>query len=323
MTVPDVVCVGSMAIDSLRSPAGVAENVLGGAAVHGSMAASFFAKVGVVGVIGHDYPQDGLEMLQKHGVDLTGVHHADGKTFRWKGYYDYDLNEAHTEDTQLNVFADFRPELPDSYRKAPYVFLANIQPSLQLLVLDQIESPKLTMADTMNLWIQHEKETLTEVIRRVNVVFMNDAEIRQFTGALNIVHAARKVMDLGPRAVIVKKGEHGAVMFTEDTGEPSPIGMDYFSAPAYPLAEVKDPTGAGDSFEGGFIGYLASTGNVSEANMRRAIVYGSVMASFNVEDFSMNRMRRLTREEICERYAAFKRIAFFEAVEEISTLSAP
>lgn len=325
--IPQVVTVGSMAVDSIRTPAGEAPNCLGGAAVHGSLAASFFARVGIVGVVGEDYPAEGVDLLESRGVDLAGVERAAGETFFWKGYYEYDMAEAHTEETRLNVFADFRPTLPESYRKAPYVFLANIDPELQLSVLEQAESPRLTMCDTMNFWITGKLDALQEVVRRVDVVFMNDAEVRQFVSAvrgqheMNIVRAARAVLEMGPRAVVVKKGGHGAVMFTPDSGAPSPIGMDYFSAPAYPLADLKDPTGAGDSFAGGFIGYLAQTDDTSDMNMRKAIIYGSVMASFNVEDFSVRRVSRLTWDEICQRYRAFQRIAHFEALEELEAVA--
>lgn len=320
---PRVVTVGSMAIDSIRTPAGSAERVMGGAAVHGSLAASFFAPVGIVGVVGRDYPAQALDLLCARGIDLAGVERAEGETFFWKGYYEYDMSEAHTEETCLNVFADFRPTLPPTYRSAPFVFLANIDPELQLAVLEQVDHPRLTMCDTMNYWISSRLEALREVIRHVNVVFMNDAEIRQFVGAvkpgseMNLVRAAWAVLEMGPRAVIVKKGGHGAVMFAPDADGSSPIGMDYFSAPAYPLANLTDPTGAGDSFAGGFIGHLASTGDVSLANMRRAIVYGSVMASFNVEDFSVRRVMRLTWDDIRHRYRAFQRIAHFEAEERL------
>lgn len=317
---PQVVTVGSMAIDSIRTPAGDAPNCLGGAAVHGSLAASYFTKVGMVGVVGKDYPDEAISMLTGHGIDLSGVQHADGRTFFWKGYYEYDMAEAHSEETQLNVFADFQPELPAAYRKAPYVFLANIHPALQLSVLEQVESPRLTMADTMNFWIGGEKDTLTEVIRRVDILFVNDAEARQYTGAMNLVQAARNILDLGPHAVIIKKGAHGAVMFTKDADEDGPLGMSYFSAPSFPLSALTDPTGAGDSFAGGFIGHIARTGDLSEANMRRAIIHGSVMASFNVEDFSVRRVSRLTPPEIRERYRAFQKIVHFEALEDLGVV---
>ncbi|HEY3414226.1 MAG TPA: PfkB family carbohydrate kinase [Armatimonadota bacterium] len=308
---PDVVTVGSMAIDSIRTPAGDAPNCLGGAAVHGSMSASFFARVGLVGVVGHDYPPHAIAMLEERSIDLCGVQHADGKTFFWQGYYEGDMGDAFTEVTDLNVFADFQPELPASHRKAPFLFLANIHPALQLYVLEQMESPLLTMADTMNFWITGEKDALTKVIQKVNVMFMNDAELRQYTGIPNVVKAARAVLDLGPDAIIVKKGGNGAVMFSKAGDPEGPLGMSYFSAPAYPIPSLTDPTGAGDSFAGGFIGYLAKVHDTSEAAMRRGIIYGSVMASFNVEDFSMNRVRRLTWPEIETRFARFEKIVAF------------
>lgn len=317
---PQVVTVGSMAIDSIRTPAGDAPNCLGGAAVHGSLAASFFTQVGMVGVVGRDYPEDAVSMLRERGIDLAGVQHADGETFFWKGYYEYDMGEAHTEETRLNVFADFQPVLPDAYKNAPFVFLANIHPALQLSVLEQVNSPRLTMADTMNFWISGEKDALTEVIKRVNILFVNDAEARQYTGEMNLVQAARAIVDLGPDAVIIKKGAHGAVMFTKDGDEDGPLGMSYFSAPSYPLSALTDPTGAGDTFAGGFIGHIARTGDISEENMRRAIIHGSVMASFNVEDFSVRRVRRLTPAEIRDRYRAFQRMVHFEALEDLEVV---
>jgi sugar/nucleoside kinase (ribokinase family) len=315
-----------MAIDSIRTPVGQDEHCLGGAAVHGSMSASFFSKVGLVGVVGDDYPAEAVSMLEERGIDLSGVQHAAGKTFFWKGYYEFDMAEAHTEETCLNVFADFRPELPEHYREAPFVFLANIDPELQLNVLSQVRSPKLTMADTMNFWISSKLDALAEVVKRVDVVFMNDAEIRQFTSALglssvtNVVKAARQVLDMGPQAVIVKKGSHGAAMFRKDADPNGPLGMSYFVAPAYPLSDYADPTGAGDSFAGGFVGTLARLNSTSDAAMRQAIIYGSVMASFNVEDFSVNRVRRLTMDEIHNRYRDFQRIVKFEALEELETV---
>jgi sugar/nucleoside kinase (ribokinase family) len=300
-----------MAIDSIRTPAGEAPNCLGGAAVHGSMSASFHAQVGLVGIVGNDYPQDAIDMLKGRNVDLAGVQRADGKTFFWQGYYEGDMGQAHSEVTDLNVFADFRPELPAAYRKAPFLFLANIHPALQLNVLEQMESPVLTAADTMNFWISSEKDLLTKVIQRVNVMFVNDAEIRQYTGIDNVIEAARALLDAGPKAVIVKKGGHGAVMFSKTESGSGPLGMSFFSAPAYPIARLTDPTGAGDSFAGGFIGHLAKGGDVSEAAMRRAIIYGTTMASFNVEDFGMNRLRRLTAPEIEARYEQIRGFVTF------------
>lgn len=309
--IPQVVTVGSMAIDTIRTPAGEAPNCLGGAAVHGSLSASYHAKVGLVGVVGSDYPQDAIDMLNARSVDLAGVQNADGKTFFWQGYYEGDMGQAHSEITDLNVFADFNPDLPPTYRKAPFLFLANIHPALQLSVLEQMENPVLTAADSMNFWITGERELLTQVIQRVNVMFINDAEIRQYTGIDNVIEAARAILDAGPKAVIVKKGGNGAAMFSREGDGTGPLGMTFFSAPAYPIARLTDPTGAGDSFAGGFMGYLAKTGDVSEPAMRRAIICGSVMASFNVEDFGMSRIRRLTTIEIDERYEEFRKFVCF------------
>jgi sugar/nucleoside kinase (ribokinase family) len=300
---PPVLIVGSVAFDSVKTPLGEVDNVLGGAAVYSATAAAFFSPVQLVGVVGQDFPSEHLDFLRSRGVDLTGLQVQPGETFRWKGFYDFDVNQAHSLETHLNVFENFRPALPDSYRDAQYVFLANIDPELQLEVLDQVRAPRLTLCDTMNFWIQGKRDALLEVLRRVDVAFMNDAEVRELCGTFSLVKAARQVMSYGPKTVIVKKGEHGAVMFTEGS---------HFSAPSYPLEEVKDPTGAGDTFEGGFIGYLAHADQMTEVNMRKAVIYGSVLASFNVEDFSLNRMRRLTKEEIQERYREFRRIAFFE-----------
>jgi sugar/nucleoside kinase (ribokinase family) len=300
---PRVLIVGSVAIDSVRTPLGEAVDALGGAAVYSSVAASFFAPVDLVGVVGSDFPPEHLEFLRSRGINLEGLQVQPGETFRWKGYYDFDVNQAHTLATHLNVFESFRPTLPESYRNAEYVFLANIDPDLQLEVLEQVRSPKLTFCDTMNFWIEGKRDRLLEVLKRVDVVFMNDAEARELCGTFSLVRAGRELLRMGPRAVIVKKGEHGAVLFSHDA---------HFSAPSYPLEEVRDPTGAGDTFAGGFIGYLASTDDVSEPNLRRAVIHGSVLASFNVEDFSLGRMRTLTEDEIRARYQEFQRIAFFE-----------
>jgi sugar/nucleoside kinase (ribokinase family) len=300
---PPVLIVGSVAFDSVKTPLGEVDNVLGGAAVYSATAATFFSPVQLVGVVGQDFPAEHLDFLRARGVDLAGLQVQPGETFRWKGYYDFDVNQAHSLETRLNVFESFRPTLPESYRDAKYVFLANIDPELQLEVLAQVRAPRLTLCDTMNFWIAGKRDALLEVLRRVDVAFMNDAEARELCGTFSLVKAARQVMSYGPKTVIIKKGEHGAVMFTADS---------HFSAPSYPLEEIKDPTGAGDTFEGGFIGYLAHTDHVTEAGMRKAVIYGSVLASFNVEDFSLERLRRLTMEEIQERYREFRRIAFFE-----------
>ncbi|NLC57578.1 MAG: sugar kinase [Armatimonadetes bacterium] len=298
--------VGSVALDTVETPLGKQENCLGGSAVYASVAASFFAPVHLVGVVGRDFASDHIEFLRSRGIDLEGLQVADGETFRWSGFYDYDLNQAHTRRTELNVFEHFRPQLPEAYRGVPFVFLANIDPDLQLDVLAQVNDPRLVVCDTMNFWITGKPDRLREVLRRVDIVFMNDAEARQFCGTFSLLSAARQILELGPKAVIIKKGEHGALLFT-------PSG--HFSAPSYLLEQVADPTGAGDSFAGGFIGYLAYTGDLSEPNLRKATVYGSVLASFDIEDFSLNRLRTLTPAEIAGRYAEFRQIAFFEAAE--------
>ncbi len=303
-----ILIVGSMALDDVRTPAGEVKSALGGAADYSGVAASFFAPVQIVGVVGDDFPPEHLEFLASRGIDLTGVETVPGgKTFRWAGYYDFDLNIAHTLDTQLNVFADFQPKLPELHRQAQYVFLANIDPELQLSVLSQVENPLLTVCDTMNFWIEGKRDALIEVLKRVDIAFMNDAEARQLTGKLSIIKAAKAIQELGPKSVIIKKGEHGALLFHGD---------DHFAAPSYPLEDIADPTGAGDTFAGGFIGYVASQEDLSMATLRKAVVYGSVLASFNVEDFSLNRLRRLTPAEIAARYRAFQQIAFFEALDD-------
>jgi sugar/nucleoside kinase (ribokinase family) len=297
-----VLVVGSIALDSIRTPFGEVRDALGGAAVYSAAAASFFAPVRMVGVVGADFPREHLRRLQEWDIDISGVEVRPGSTFRWSGYYEYDLNQAHTIATELNVFEGFRPELPHAYRATPYVFLANIDPELQLAVLDQVRAPRLTVCDTMNFWIAGKREAVMQVIARVDVALMNDAEARQLCGTHSLVRAAREILDAGPRAVVLKKGEHGAVMFTRDG---------HFSAPGYPLEEVKDPTGAGDSFAGGLIGYLAYTDDFSDENLRKAIVAGSVIASFDVEDFGLERLTRLTPNEIVERYRQFRAISDF------------
>lgn len=299
-----VLIVGSVALDNVKTPFGKVEDALGGAAVYSSVAASYFTPVRLVGVVGQDFPARHEDFLRERSIDLEGLERASGSTFRWSGYYDFDLNQAHTLETHLNVFADFLPRIPERYRETEYVFLANIDPDLQLMVLDQVKSPRLTVCDTMNFWIERKKESLAEVFKRVDVVFINDAEARQFCGTTSLVKAARQIQKMGPSAVIVKKGEHGAVMV---------CGNSYFAAPSYPLEEVHDPTGAGDSFAGGFIGYVASTGDISESGMRKATIYGSTVASFNVEDFSLRRLSSLCKKDITGRYQELRAISQFGA----------
>lgn len=307
-----ILVVGSVALDSVQTPFGQVEDALGGSATYFSAAASLYAPVSLVGVVGTDFGREHVEFLRSRRVDLTGLQTVPGETFRWAGRYDYDLNVAHTLDTRLNVFADFRPRLPEAFRQTPFVFLANIDPELQLDVLRQIRNPRLVALDTMNYWINYKKDALTEVLKRVDVVLVNEAEARQYSGQFGLLEAAQHIMSLGPRAVVVKKGEYGAAMYADGTSPTS----SFFFAPAYPLAKLKDPTGAGDTFAGGFLGHLAQSVDVSEAALRRAIVHGSVIASFTVEDFSVDRLRTLSWDEVLRRYEEFKHFTYFEKLEE-------
>lgn len=298
-----VLVVGSVALDSVETPFGKADDVLGGSATFFSAAASLLTPVQLVGVVGSDYPVEKLKPLEDRGVDLAGLEHADGPSFRWRGRYRHDLNSAETLETQLGVFSRFSPKIPAQFRNAPFVFLGNIDPRLQLDVLQQVEKPKLVACDTMNFWIQSRRSDFLALLEHVDLVTLNDGEARQLTEKVNLVQAAKWIMDLGPQTVIIKKGEHGAFMFTANS---------IFFSPAFPLENVFDPTGAGDSFAGGFIGYLARTGDLSEANMRRAVMYGSAMGSFAVEKFSTERLMTLTRPEIDARIRELKQLVAFE-----------
>jgi len=300
-----IVVVGTVAFDTVETPFGKGENVLGGSATYFSTSASFFTDVSLVAVVGEDFPQEHVQFLRSRNIDTAGLQSIPGKTFHWTGKYGYDLNEAQTLDTQLNVLTEFRPNLPDSYRDAEYVFLANIDPDLQMEVLDQVRSPKLVACDTMNFWISSKPEALKKVLQRVDFVVINEGEARQFTGEANLVKAARAIISLGCKRLVIKRGEYGVLMFTQDS---------VFAAPAYPLEQVFDPTGAGDTFAGGLMGYLANTGDLSDDGIRQAIVFGSVMASFNVEDFSLERMKRLEYREIEARYKSFKSLTSFKDI---------
>lgn len=300
-----ILVVGSVAFDSVETPFGRAEDVLGGSATYFSTAASYFSDVSLVAVVGSDFHDEHVSFLKSRDIDIKGLQRVEGRTFRWKGRYEYDLNEAHTLETHLNVFERFSPQIPNEYRAVPYVFLANIDPDLQWNVLEQVENPKLVACDTMNFWITGKPDSLKRLLSRVNIFVINESEARQFAGEPNLVKAAKKIMSYGPATLIIKRGEYGALMFN---------GSSVFSAPAYPLESIFDPTGAGDSFAGGLMGYLANTDNLSDDGIRQAIIIGSVMASFNVEDFSLNRMKTLTLKEISERYKEFKRLAHFEDI---------
>jgi sugar/nucleoside kinase (ribokinase family) len=298
-----LVVVGSIAFDSVKTPFGERERMLGGSAVHFSLAASFFCDVRVVGPVGDDFGDDEYEVLKKRGVNTDEIERVEGgKTFFWQGSYEYDLNTAHTKDTQLGVFGDFDPKLSDDTKAAEFLFLANIHPALQLKVRKMCEGAEFTGLDSMNLWIDTEREALEKVIGTVDLLFLNDAEIRMFAREPNLVKAARSVMDMGPGVVVAKQGEYGASLF---------VGDRFFALPAFPLETVQDPTGAGDSFAGGFLGYMAGLGAEAlrdQAQLRRAMTYGSVLASFNVEEFGTERVARLTREEIDARYSELRRM---------------
>jgi sugar/nucleoside kinase (ribokinase family) len=302
-----LVVVGSIAFDAVKTPFGERERMLGGSATHFSLAASYFTDVRVVGPVGDDFGEQEYATLHDRGVVTDDIEHVPGgRTFFWRGHYEFDLNTAHTDDTQLNVFGDFKPKLSDASKQSDLLFLANIQPDLQREVRAQVAGAKLAGLDSMNLWIETARESLVQTIGGVDLVFLNDAEIRMLTEQPSLVRAARELMALGPRVVVAKQGEYGAALFTENG---------FFALPAFPLETVKDPTGAGDSFAGGFLGYLASQDCADdEATLRRAMTYGSTVASFWVEEFGCERARTLTRDEIDERFAEFRRMTSIEPV---------
>lgn len=301
----DILVVGTLAFDSIKTPFGEANDVLGGSATYFSVSASNFAEVGLVAVVGKDFPEEHIDMLKEKGIDIDGLVRSEGDTFRWKGQYGFDLNEAETLETHLNVLMDFDPKVPENFKDAKVVFLANIDPSLQAKVLDQVTGPKLVACDTMNFWIEGKKDELIEVLKRVDLFVINEGETRELAGEANLVKAAKKILSYGPKTLIVKRGEYGVLVFSEE-------GI--FSAPAFPLEDVYDPTGAGDSFAGGLIGYLASSGDFSDENIRKAAVLGSVMASFNVESFSLDKIKEVTMGDIHSRFKEFQKITKFEDI---------
>ncbi len=304
MTGAAILVVGSVAYDTIETPFGRVERVLGGSASYFAAAASLYAPVRLVAVVGSDFRHADYDFLRERGVDLRGLQVAEGKTFTWGGRYDYDLNATETLFTDLGVYADFHPRLPEEYAESEFVFLANIHPLLQQEVLRQVRRPRLTMLDSMNLWIRTTRKELVETMGMVDMVSINESEARMLAGTSSIVTAARRILALGPKVVLIKKGEYGAVMVTDD---------EYFVAPAYPLEEVRDPTGAGDSFAGGFLGYLAQQeGEITPAALRKAVVHGSAVASFTVEEFGVQRLKRLTRAEVEQRYREFQRFTLFE-----------
>jgi sugar/nucleoside kinase (ribokinase family) len=295
--------VGSIALDSVITPFGETADDPGGSALFFSAAAALLHPVKVVGVVGRDYPLGALKRLEARGVDLAGVETADGESFRWKGRYSYDLANRETLDTRLGVFAGFQPKLPPSFRSCRYVFLGNIDPELQLGVLDQVHEPKLVACDTMNYWIQSKRDVLLELLRHIDYLIINDSEARELSGDWNIYRAARWVLTHGPRGVVVKQGEHGALLMDSER---------LFKVPAYPLEEVFDPTGAGDAFAGGFMGHLARTDDLSPDNLRRAMVYGGAMGSFAVEEFGIRRFEVVTAGDVEARVRAFRDLVHFD-----------
>lgn len=291
-----VLVVGSVALDSVETPFGKVNDALGGSATYFSAAASYFTDVNVVAVVGEDFPYDQIEFLKKRNVNFDGLITKPGKTFRWGGKYVFDLNQRETLFTNLNVFEDFDPILPEHYKKSPYLFLANIHPDLQLKVLQKMNRPKLVVMDTMNFWIEGTPESLKEVLRLVDILIVNDSEVRELSQTPNLFSGAKRIQQMGPKIIVIKKGEHGALLVEDGK---------YFWAPAFPLEELQDPTGAGDTFAGGFVGYLAKVDDYSQKNLRKAVIYGSTLASFCVEKFSLEKLRNLSQDEIETRYQQF------------------
>lgn len=297
-----ILVIGSVALDSIETPFGRCREVLGGSAVYFSTSASLFAPVRLVAVVGEDFPAKHKTFLKKKGVDIRGLVSQKGKTFRWEGRYGWDFADAQTIATHLNVFAQFSPQVPQKYRDSEFVFLANIDPELQAGVLDQVKKPRLVVCDTMNLWIANKKKHLVKLLKKVDIFLLNESEARQLSGETNIVKAAKAIMAFGPKSLIIKKGEHGAIMFTPNT---------VFCVPAYLLEEVFDPTGAGDTFAGGFLGYLAQAPRLDTDTLKQALVYGSIMATFAVNDFSLRCLGNVTLADVRKRYREFKRFSCF------------
>ena len=302
-----ILVVGSVAFDSIETPFGQRDRILGGAATHFSVAASFFADVKVIAVVGGDFGPEQEIVFTERDIDLSGLERVpEGKTFYYSCEYGFDLNDRHSRVTELNVFADFKPKLDEVARQVPYLFLGNIAPTLQLEVRRQMVSPRLVVLDTMNYWIAGAREALLQVLREIDILMINDAEARQLAEEPNLVKAAQRIRQMGPETLIIKRGEYGAIMFDQNA---------FFAVPGLPLENVFDPTGAGDAFAGGFLGYLAATHNLEPPALRQAVIYGSVMASFTVEEFGCERSRRLTYEDINQRFRQFKQLVHFEDIE--------
>jgi cytidine kinase len=303
-----VLVVGSIAIDNLKTQLEERREVLGGAASYGSVAASYFSPVNLVGIVGTDFPPEYIELFKSRGIDLDGLEVADGRTFRWSGEYEWDMNQRKTLDLELNVFETFKPKIPEAYRRTPIILLGNISPVLQNHVLDQVLNPRFVVADTMDLWISTTKPALLDLLKRVDLLVLNDSEARQLTSETSLIKAGRDLIQLGPKFVAIKKGEHGCLLLSHDH---------FFSCGAFPLEDIRDPTGAGDTFAGGFTGYLAGLDKeqFEFADLKKAVVYGSLMASFCVESFSLDRLKSLSRDELDERYEVFKVMSHFEVID--------
>lgn len=297
-----VLVVGSVAMDSVETPFGKHDNLLGGSATYFSIASSYFTDVKLVGVVGKDFPRKYIKLLQRYGVDTKGLQIKPGKTFHWKGRYEYDMNVAKTIATHLNVFQEFKPEVPREWRNTRNIFLANIDPDLQQSVLSQVRSPRFIACDSMNFWIENKKKSLTKLLKKIDLFLANDSEAREFANETNLLKAARYILSLGPRMAIVKKGEHGCLLVTKNS---------FFSVPGFPLENIYDPTGAGDTFAGGLMGYLSNVKKIDAASIKKAIIFGSVMASYNVEAFSLKRLLSLNRKLIDKRYRQFKDLVKF------------
>lgn len=297
-----ILVVGSIAYDSVETPYGKRENALGGSTLYFSSAASLFAPVHIVGVVGDDFREQDIEFLRQRKVNFDGMNRMEGKTFRWGGRYHKNMNMRDTLFTHLNVFENFDPVLPEQYKNLDYLFLANIHPALQLKVLEQMNRPKVVLLDTMNFWISGARKALDEVIPQTDILIINDEELAEYTGSDNLLDGLRYLTDMGPKIIVIKRGMYGALLYNEG---------DFFFAPAYPLPRVYDPTGAGDTFAGGFIGYLAEQDNIDDTTLRRAVIYGSTTASFTVEDFSMDRLKNVGRAEVDARWRKFKEMMRF------------
>jgi sugar/nucleoside kinase (ribokinase family) len=299
-----VLIVGSIALDTVKTPVEEHADLMGGSATYAALGASFFSPVRLVGIVGDDFPESEFDFWKSRKIDAEGVQRVTGKTFRWSGEYAWDMNTRETRSVALNVFEQFRPDLPQSYRETDFVLLANIAPALQAHVLDQMKRPRFVVADTMDLWIATTRADLDALLPRLDLLIVNDSEARQLTKETSLIKAGRKILKSGPKYIVIKKGEHGALLFSE---------TEFFSCGAYPLEDIHDPTGAGDTFAGGLAGYLAARDtDPTFADLRRAIIYGSVLASFNVEAFSLERLRSLTMDDIAERYQVFKAMSAFE-----------